>query len=194
MLNFFYLRSYRLNVLHFWLDSCIVIKGGEVWACFGLLDAFRRFSGGFDPFLGSVAHRSDQSGSPVWPAGVLVLCTCWAPIWPVVVTGLIGQSWADAVALFSSSGLHAVVQGELHWFTGSLHVCRGRALCGFLWRPRFLINPNHRSTWPTVVKPRSTWVLTSKNSPTNSNDPFGLVDTHVGPTHGQSLCQTPLQP
>jgi hypothetical protein len=27
MLNFVYLRSSRLNVLHFWLDSCIVNKG-----------------------------------------------------------------------------------------------------------------------------------------------------------------------
>jgi hypothetical protein len=40
----------------------------------------------------------------------------------VVVTGLTGQSCADATVLFSSSGLHAFVQGELHWFKGSLHV------------------------------------------------------------------------
>jgi hypothetical protein len=32
--------------------------------------------------------------------------------------------------------------------------------------------------------------LTSNNSPTNSNDTFDLVDTLVGPTHGQSLGQT----
>jgi hypothetical protein len=64
----------------------------------------------------------------------------------------------------------------------------------YLWRPRFLINPNRRSTRLTVVKSRSTWVLTSKNLPTNSNDRFGLVDTHVGPTHGQRLGQTPLKP
>jgi hypothetical protein len=124
MLNFVYLRSFRLKVLHFCLYSCIVNKGGEVWACFGLLDAFRRFSGGFVPFLGSVAHRSDRSGSQVWPVRVLVLCTCWAPIWSVVVTGLTGQSWAD----LSSSGWHAFVQGVLHWFMGSLHVCRGSSL------------------------------------------------------------------
>jgi hypothetical protein len=30
-------------------------------------------------------------------------------------------------ALFSS-GLHAFIQGELHWFRGSLHVCRGSSL------------------------------------------------------------------
>jgi hypothetical protein len=38
-----------------------------------------------------------------------------------------------AAALFSS-GLHALVQGELHWFKGSLHVCRGSSLWFFeLW-------------------------------------------------------------
>jgi hypothetical protein len=117
--------------LHFlsWFMHCQ--QGGEVWACFGLLNAFGRFSGGFKPFLGSVVHRSDQLRSPVWPVRVLVLCTCWASVWPVVATGLTGQSWADAVALFSSSGLHAFVQGELHWFRWSLHVCRGSSLWFF---------------------------------------------------------------
>jgi hypothetical protein len=63
-----------------------------------------------------------------------------------------------------------------------------------LWHPRFVINLNHRSTLLTVVKSRSTWVFTSKPSPTNSNDTIGQVDTHVGSTHGQSLGQTPLKP
>jgi hypothetical protein len=104
-------------------------QGGEVWACFGLLNLFRRFSGGFDPFLGSVAHRSDRSGSPVWPVRVLVLCTCWAPVWSVVVTGLIGQNWADAATLFFFKwfarirpGGVAVVQGELACVQGELFV------------------------------------------------------------------------
>jgi hypothetical protein len=53
-------------------------------------------------------HRSDR-----W----------WWPVWPV---------WAEvtAAALFSS-GLHAFVQGEVHWFRGSLHVCRGSSLLFF---------------------------------------------------------------
>jgi hypothetical protein len=59
---------------------------------------------------------------------------------------------------------------------------------------RFLINPNRRSTLLAMVKSRSTWVLTFKKSPTNSNDTFDQVDTHVGSTHGQSLGQTPLKP
>jgi hypothetical protein len=33
-----------------------------------------------------------------------------------------------------------------------------------------------------------------ENSLTNSNDPFELVDTHVGQTYGQSLGQTLLKP
>jgi hypothetical protein len=45
-----------------------------------------------------------------------------------------------------------------------------------------------------VVKSRSTWVLTSKISPTNPNNTFDLGNTHVGPTHGQRLGQTPLKP
>jgi hypothetical protein len=101
---------------------------GKVWACFGLLNAFRRFSGCFEPFLGSIVHRSDRSRSSVRPVRVLILFTCCTPVWPVVVIGLTSQSWADAAALFSSSGLHAFVQGELHWFRGSLHVCKGSSL------------------------------------------------------------------
>jgi hypothetical protein len=58
-------------------------QGGEVWAWNGLLDAFRRFSGSFEPFLGSDVHRSDRSRSPIWLVRVLVLRTCWAPVWPV---------------------------------------------------------------------------------------------------------------
>jgi hypothetical protein len=92
---------------------------GEVWAWNGLLDAFRRFSGGFEPFLGSVVHRSDRSRSPVWPVWVLVLCTCWALVWPVVMTGLTGVSWSCcSCPVFKwSACIHpgggALVQGEL---------------------------------------------------------------------------------
>jgi hypothetical protein len=68
--------------------------------------------------------------------------------------------------------------------------CKG----GRLWRPRFLINPNSRSMQLTVVKPWSTWALTSKNSLTYPSEPFWLVDTLVGPTHGQRLGQTTFNP
>jgi hypothetical protein len=45
-----------------------------------------------------------------------------------------------------------------------------------------------------VVKSRSTWALTPKNSLTYSMEHFSLVDTLVGPTHGQRLGQTPFHP
>jgi hypothetical protein len=60
MLNFVYLRSSRLQFLHFWLDSCIANKGEKFeleMACWMHLEGFQ---GGFEPFLGSVGHRSDQ--------------------------------------------------------------------------------------------------------------------------------------
>jgi hypothetical protein len=60
--------------------------------------------------------------------------------------------------------------------------------------PQVFNNPNSRSTQLTVVKSRSTWALTSKNSLTYSMEPFWLLDTLVGPTHGQRLGQTPLHP
>jgi hypothetical protein len=60
--------------------------------------------------------------------------------------------------------------------------------------PQVLINPNSRSNQLIVVKSRSTWALTSKNSLTYSSDPLWLVNTLVGPTHGQRLGQTPLTP
>jgi hypothetical protein len=120
-----------------WFMHCQ--KGGEVWAWNGLLDAFRRFSGGFELFLGSGVHRSDRSRSPVWPVDVLALFTCCTPVWPVVVTGLTGESWVVAAALFQVvSCMHspcfkwclacirpggvALVRGELARVLGELFV------------------------------------------------------------------------
>jgi hypothetical protein len=60
--------------------------------------------------------------------------------------------------------------------------------------PRFLFNHNSRSTLLTTVKPRSTWVLTSKTLPTNPNDPIGQVNTHVGSSYGQMYGQTLPKP
>jgi hypothetical protein len=109
-----------------WFMHCQ--QGGEVWACFGLLNVSRRFSGGFEPFWAMLW--------PVWPVE--------SPFWPVSagsvrmlgtgLTGGIGRSdrselsWCSCSVSWSSP--HAFVQGELHWFRGSLHVCRG-ALFGF---------------------------------------------------------------
>jgi hypothetical protein len=102
-------------------------QGGEGWACSGLLNAFRRFSGGFKSFLGSVVNRPDRLRAPVWPVRVLALFTCCAPVLPVVWTGLTGQSWVVAPALS-----HVVFCKHLS--RGSC-IGSGGALCGFfeLW-------------------------------------------------------------
>jgi hypothetical protein len=44
----------------------------------------------------------------------------------------------------------------------------------------------------TPVKPRSTWVITSKTSPMNPNEPLDQVYTHPWWTRGQRHGQTRL--
>jgi hypothetical protein len=44
-----------------------------------------------------------------------------------------------------------------------------------------------------MVNSQSTWVLTSKNSPTNSNDTFDQVDTHVGVNPWSKCWSNPTQ-
>jgi hypothetical protein len=128
MLNFVYLRSSRLHFLHFWLDSCIVKKGGEVWSWIGLLHASRRFSSGFELFLSSGSfpggigqtgegHRSNRCSSQV--LGDLVhRSDRW--VWSV---------WPVRAELMQLLCFHQVVC--IHWFKGSLHVCRGSSLWFF---------------------------------------------------------------
>jgi hypothetical protein len=109
-------------------------QGGEVWAWNGLLDAFIRFSGDFEPFLGFGVHRSDQLRPPVWPVRVLVLFTCCTLAWPVVLTGLTGQGWVVAAALFQVLSCMHSCRGSCIGSGGSLHVCRGSSLWYFeLW-------------------------------------------------------------
>jgi hypothetical protein len=131
MLNFVYLRTSRLKVLNFWLDSCIANKGDKFeleMVCWMHLEGFQVVSSHF------------------WALG----CT---PIWPVEVTGLTSQSAGPVLMLHtgltggvdqsdrsglsccsyhvSSGVLHAFVQRELHWLRGGLHVCRGSSLWFF---------------------------------------------------------------
>jgi hypothetical protein len=73
MLNFVYLRSSRLIVLHFWLDSCIVNKGEKFELVLGYwmhLEGFQVVSSHFWALLhtglAGRGHRSDgQSAGPV---------------------------------------------------------------------------------------------------------------------------------
>jgi hypothetical protein len=66
MLNFVYLRSSRLKVLHFWLDSCIVNKGEKfelVLGYFMHLEGFQVVSSHF--WLVGVTGLTGQSAGPV---------------------------------------------------------------------------------------------------------------------------------
>jgi hypothetical protein len=158
MLNLFYLKSSRLKVLHFLAWFMHWQQGGEVWAWNGLLDAFRRFSCGFEPLLGSVAHRSDPSRSPVWPVrsagsvhmlhtsmtgGVdrsdrsgLSYCSCLFQEMfcmhssPVVWIGLTGQGWVVAATLFQVMFCMHSSRGSCI-DSGGACMCAGGALCGF---------------------------------------------------------------
>jgi hypothetical protein len=112
----------------FWLDSCIVNKGEKFEHVLGYwmhLEGFQVVLSHFWDLLCTgltgCGHRSGRSR-------VLALFTCCSAVWPVALTGLTGQSRDDVAALFSSSGVHAFVQGEFHCFRGSLHVCRGSSL------------------------------------------------------------------
>jgi hypothetical protein len=68
MLNFVYLRSSRLEVLHFWLDSCIANKGEKFeleMAYWMHLEGFQVVSSHFWALvctgLTGQGHRSDRS-------------------------------------------------------------------------------------------------------------------------------------
>jgi hypothetical protein len=69
-----------------------------------------------------------------------------------------------------------------------------------LWHPKFFISvialmaESAESNRSTLVKPRSTWVITSKTEPTTPIDPLDQVNTHLWSTLGQKHGQTPLKP
>jgi hypothetical protein len=103
-------------------------QGGEVWACFCLLNAFRRFLSGFEPFWALAIPR----WSSAWPVTLIGLTVrIWA-IWctglPVRWTGLTGQSKAGAAALFCEEACMHSSRGSCIGLEGSLHVCRGSSL------------------------------------------------------------------
>jgi hypothetical protein len=99
MLNFVYLRSSRLKVFHFWLDSCIVNKGEKFeleMTCWMHLEGFQVVSSYF------------------W-----ALC---ASVWPVEVTGLNGQS-AGSVHMLGTGltgGGDRSDRSELSWCSCSV--------------------------------------------------------------------------
>jgi hypothetical protein len=126
MLNFVYLRSSRLQVLHFLLDSCIVNKGEKFeleMACWMQLEGFQVVSSRFWALvctgLTGRGHRSDRSEcwscAHVWhrpDRWELSCCSC-----PV-----------------SSGVLHAFVQGGVAFVQGELACVQGELFVVFeLW-------------------------------------------------------------
>jgi hypothetical protein len=132
MLNFVYLRSSRLSFLHFWLDSCIVNKGEKFefeLTCCMHLEGFQVVSS----YFWALAVSQVASAWPVRGTGLTgVVPRCWA-ILPTGLTGEGDRSNRLELSCYSCSVsdgvLHAFVQGELHWFRGSLHVFRRSSLC-----------------------------------------------------------------
>jgi hypothetical protein len=127
------MRSSRLKVLHFWLDSCIVNKGEKFeleMACWMNLEGFQVVSSHFWALvctsLTGRGHRSDQS--ECWTYSHVAHRSdrwCWS-VW-LVRAELLQLPCCQVVFCMHSSR-------ELHWFRGSLHVCRGSSLWFFeLW-------------------------------------------------------------
>jgi hypothetical protein len=65
---------------------------------------------------------------------------------------------------------------------------------GFKLASLTLTTESAESNLLTLVKPRSTWVITLKTSPTNPNGPLDQVNTNLWSTLGQRHGQTPLTP
>jgi hypothetical protein len=121
MMKFVYLRSSRLNVLHFGLIHALSTMG-EVWAWNGLLDAFRKFFRWFRAFSGLWC-------APVWPVEVTGLTSQRACFVHMLSTGLTGESWVVATALFQVVFcMHSSIGSCIG--SGGACMCAGGALCG----------------------------------------------------------------
>jgi hypothetical protein len=131
MLNFVYLRSSRLNFLHFCLDSCTSNKGEKFelnLPCCTHLEGFQVVSSYF-------WARAVSQVAWAWPVKgtglTSVVPRCWVILSTgLMVTSLTGQCWTIAAAL-----LHEVVR--MHSSRGSCIglegacMCAEGALCGF---------------------------------------------------------------
>jgi hypothetical protein len=131
MLNFLYLRSSRLNFLHFWLDSCIVNKGEKFelkLSCCTHLEGFQVVSSYF--WGRAVSHVA--SAWPVRGTGLTgVVHRCWV----ILPTGLTGEGdWSDQSELSCYSCF--VSRGVLHAFARRVALVQWELACvqrGSLW-------------------------------------------------------------
>jgi hypothetical protein len=128
MLNFVYLRSSRLKVLHFWLDSCIANKWEKFeleMACRMHLEGFQVVSSHFWALVctGLTGQGHQSVRSECWP------CSYdghrsdrwWWPVWPVRAELMQLLCFLQVVCMLSSRG-SCIGSG------GSLHVCRRSSL------------------------------------------------------------------
>jgi hypothetical protein len=130
MLNFVYLRSSRVKVLHFWIDSCIVNKGEKFeleMACWMHWEGFQVVSSHFWALvctgLTGRGHRSDRL--ECW------LCSYvehrsdrwWWPVWPVRAELLQLPCFQVVFCMHSSRGRCIG--------SGGACMCAGGALCSF---------------------------------------------------------------
>jgi hypothetical protein len=135
MLNFVYLRSSTLNFWHFWLDSCIVIKGEKFEHVLGYwmhLEGFQVVLSHFWALLHTGltggGHRSNRS--ECWPCSHVAHQSdlwCW-PIWPVRAELMQLLYFLQVVCMHSSRGSCIG--------SGGVCMCATGALCGFralLW-------------------------------------------------------------
>jgi hypothetical protein len=128
MLNFVYLRSSRLKVLHFWLDSCIVNKGEKFeleMACWMHLEGFQVVSSHFLALvctgLTGQGHRSDRS--ECWSCAHVEHRSdrWWWPVWPVRAELLQLLYFKWCLACIRPGGV-ALVQVELAYVQGEFFV------------------------------------------------------------------------
>jgi hypothetical protein len=134
MLNFVYLRSSRLNVWHFWLDSCIVNKGDKFeleLACCTHLEGFQVVWN----YFWAQAISQEASSWPVRGTGLIVVVPkCWA----ILPTGLTGDShrsdrselsWCRCLVFFK--WFACIRPGGVALVYGELACVQGGALSGF---------------------------------------------------------------
>jgi hypothetical protein len=140
MLNFVYLRSSGLKVLHFWLDSCIVNKGKKfelVLGCWMHLEGFQVISRHFWALLHTGltgrGHRSYRS--ECWSCAHVEHQSnrWWWPVWPL------RAELMQLLCFLRVVGLHSSRLSCIG--SGGACTCAGGALCGFRalvwWFPLF---------------------------------------------------------
>jgi hypothetical protein len=130
MLNFVYLRSSRLKVLPFWLDSCIANKGEKFeieMACWMHLEGFQVVLSHFWALvctgLTGQGHRSDRS--ECWSCAHVGHRSdrWWWPVRPVR---------AELLQLPCFKWCFACIHpGGVAFGSGGACMCAGGALCGF---------------------------------------------------------------